>query len=189
MYKTEQVDWPDKDKLLMGYYFTADTHFNHDAIMRHCKRPFKEVGLMDDYLIDAWNRTVDPAGVIVIAGDFAWDHNHDYVVKYYVSKLNGNKIWLKGNHDRWMGGRNTSFHWEYLYHKMMGGKPKTTIAVSHYPMRSWKNSGHGSINLHGHCHGTMTPLKRQLDIGVDNAKKLLGDYVPFSWEQIQEIVQ
>lgn len=49
--------------------------------------------------------------------------------------------------------------------------------------------------LYGHSHSTaeewlnqMMPNRRSIDVGVDNAYKLLGEYKPFSYEEIVNIM-
>lgn len=161
------------------WWFTADLHLDHGSIIQHCNRPFKNEHQMNENLIKIFNETVGKGDNVVIAGDLTLHHKRDFVEWKFISRLKGNKIFLKGNHDYWIGkgkGR-------YIYHRRID---KQFIAVSHYPMRSWQNSVHGSWNLHGHSHGMLAPFKNQLDIGVDNAFKLLGEYRPFSFEEVKE---
>jgi calcineurin-like phosphoesterase family protein len=163
------------------YFFTADQHFGEQTIIKHCYRPWKTTADMDEALIVAWNNRVSRQDVVVVAGDFAygmWKANH---VDPIVKRLNGSKIFLLGNHDRWMKENK-----RYIYHKSI---EKQQVAVCHYPMRSWKNSVHGSWNLHGHCHGNMEPLYNQLDVGVDNAFKLFGSYGPISFNEVKAIME
>lgn len=62
---------------------------------------------------------------------------------------------------------------------------KVSVSLCHYPMESW-NYRHGkTIHLHGHCHGNIREKYNRLDVGIDNAFKLYGEYRPFSWEDIQ----
>ena len=35
------------------------------------------------------------------------------------------------------------------------------------PLRSWHRMARGALNLHGHSHGRLAPMPRQLDVGVD----------------------
>jgi calcineurin-like phosphoesterase family protein len=136
---------------------------------------------MDDALIAAWNLRVTAQDVVVIAGDFVYSLYNEHHVLAIEKRLKGSKIYLTGNHDRWM-----RVNKRYIYHKSI---EKQQVAVCHYPMRSWKNSGHGSWNLHGHCHGNMEPLYNQLDVGVDNAFKLFGSFAPISFNEVKAIME
>jgi calcineurin-like phosphoesterase family protein len=41
------------------------------------------------------------------------------------------------------------------------------LVLCHYPFRTWNGMGNGAVNLHGHSHGRLKPMKRQFDVGVD----------------------
>lgn len=43
----------------------------------------------------------------------------------------------------------------------------TRLVLCHYPFRTWNGIGKGALNLHGHSHGRLKPLPRQIDVGVD----------------------
>jgi calcineurin-like phosphoesterase family protein len=162
-------------KRIPRWFFTADYHFDHRNIIKYCNRPFSSVEEMNEGLISNTNKVVSPHDNLVIAGDITLHPNSELVYKKFINKLNGNKIILKGNHDYWMNKSE-----RYIYHLTIN---KQFIAVSHYPMRSWNRSFHGSWNLHGHEHGTLEPLKNQWDIGVDN-----NNYCPISFEEITKII-
>lgn len=66
---------------------------------------------------------------------------------------------------------------------------KKLLILSHYPFQSWKDIGKGSIHLHGHTHGKINHLKNRLDVGLDSAYKLFGEYKPFSYKEILEILK
>lgn len=64
---------------------------------------------------------------------------------------------------------------------------KHTFVMNHYPYLSWHHISKGVIMLHGHEHGNLDHLNtdvRRMDVGIDSAKKLLGEYRPFSLEEI-----
>lgn len=167
------------------WYFTADLHLDHDNIIKHCHRTFKNVQEMNEHLIEQYAKTVKNGDNVVIAGDLTMYHKRDFVEWKWISRMPGNKIFLTGNHDYWMQKK------RHLYHKKLNlsmGESQY-LAISHYPMRSWKNSVHGSWNLHGHSHGMLPPFQNQLDIGVDNAKKLLGEYRPFNFDEVKHFIE
>lgn len=50
-------------------YFTADTHFGHENIIRFCNRPFPDLETMNETLIENWNQRVCSNDTIYIIGD------------------------------------------------------------------------------------------------------------------------
>ena len=54
------------------------------------------------------------------------------------------------------------------------------LILCHYPLRTWNRMGRGAIDLHGHSHGRLAPLPRQVDVGVD-----LWDFRPITLEEIR----
>lgn len=174
-----------KEGRTVKWFFTADTHFGHANIMKHCNRPFKSVNEMDETLIDNWNMTVQPGSQIVFIGDLTLDHKYDRVRHNYIRHLTGNIIWVKGNHDYWM--KKSALEFKHIYHKQFKDGP--FVACCHYPLRSWNKSQHGGLQLHGHSHGEIEPWFNQFDVGVDNAYRLLGAYRPFELQEIFQIIK
>jgi len=160
----------------MSMFFTADTHFSHAKIIQYCNRPFASVEEMDKELIARWNETVAPNATVYHLGDFGFfPHVED--ADRLTRQLHGTIHLIVGNHDkkptldvkRWASVK------DYLSFKIN----KRRIVMGHYPFRSWRGSNGGSINLHGHEHGTMTPFANQVDVGVD-----AWDFRPVAIEQI-----
>jgi calcineurin-like phosphoesterase family protein len=83
----------------MTWFFTADLHFDHSNIIDYCQRPFQTVKEMNEKLISNWNITVRSCDVIVVAGDLTLHTNATRVYEKFIRRLNGTKIFLKGNHD------------------------------------------------------------------------------------------
>jgi len=79
-------------------YITADTHFQHQNIIRFCERPFRTVKQMDSTMIRNWNRVVHDNDTIYHLGDFCLAP--DYVARSIMKQLRGHKILIRGNHDR-----------------------------------------------------------------------------------------
>lgn len=163
-------------------WFTADQHFDHLNIIKYCNRPFREVGEMNQAMVDRWNEVVQAQDTVYVLGDFAFRNP-----ERFVAALNGGIVFQEGSHDKWLRKeitRSPGDIWsKHLFipqlHEVKVGEH--TIVLCHYAMRSWPKSIHGSWQLYGHSHGRLekTRLPRQMDVGVD-----CHDFYPISWEQI-----
>ena len=51
-------------------FFTSDTHFYHENIIRFCNRPFKDVEMMNETIIANWNNTIGQDDIVFHLGDF-----------------------------------------------------------------------------------------------------------------------
>ena len=76
-------------------YFIADTHFGDERIRKYENRPFESAEQMDNELIRRWNYIVDPEDTVYLLGDFGAEGYEAEIL----SKLNGKKLLVKGNHD------------------------------------------------------------------------------------------
>ena len=96
----------------------------------------------------------------------------------------GGDVIVRGNSNMW-----TLLHLRYTKHLIAGNTDgpglralpawatvrdmaELTLAdrrfvLCHYPLRAWNGQHRGAINLHGHSHGRLKPLPRQVDVGVD----------------------
>ena len=81
-------------------YFTADTHFGHENVIRFCSRPFSCAAEMDEALIENWNSRVKGNDTVYVLGDmFFRSVNFEEILK----RLKGKKRLIVGNHDgSWM---------------------------------------------------------------------------------------
>lgn len=144
-------------------YFTSDTHFGDPRVLRIDRRPFSSVAEHDAEVIRLWNEVVEPDDEIWHLGDFA--RGDAAAVDGLLAALNGRKHLIIGNND----GQATieASGWASVRHYAeltINGK---LAIMCHYPFRTWNKMGKGSINLHGHSHGRLTPVPRQFDVGVD----------------------
>ncbi len=155
------------------YFFTADQHYGHNNIIKHCNRPFDSVEDMDKVLIDNHNSVVEDRDIVIHVGDFCWHKKKDKVSKY-IKQLNGQHIFIKGSHDYWLKDR---FIWEKKIEEQW-------VVACHYAMRTWSRSHYGSWMLHGHSHGRLDHMKNQWDVGVDN-----NYYTPVSFDELDIIMR
>jgi len=168
----------------MKVWVTADHHFGHANIIKHCNRPFATIAEHDEALIQNHNSFVDAGDVVYHLGDFSFSNPR--IVGQILDRLNGRFRCLNGNHDRfnrasWLRNH-PKIEWirDYYELKLYGRK----FVMFHYPLSSWNGMRRGSIHLHGHCHGNHKysfPLSmihgRRIDIGVD-----VMDYHPVPLE-------
>jgi calcineurin-like phosphoesterase family protein len=154
-------------------WFTADQHFGHANIIRHCSRPFGHVDAMDEAMIANWNCVVRPGDTVYHLGDFAFRSFTS--VKSLLGLLSGQIHLIRGNHDREKDCRHFVTSQDYLELKHDG----QLFVLSHYPFETWRGSNKDSIHLHGHCHGRLDRRPRRYDVGVD-----ANDFTPVSLEQI-----
>lgn len=121
-------------------------------------------------------------------GDFSFSKDIEEVCEI-VEKLNGQKIFIKGNHDNrevlnWLVEQKAIAAW-YEYKEIKIGK--TSACLFHFPISSWHKQGHGSWHLHGHSHGNFKDSKgKMLDVGLDSAYNLMGMHKFFSEAMISD---
>lgn len=129
-------------------YFVADTHFHHNNIIKYCNRPFKDVDEMNEILINNWNSVVTNEDTIYHLGDFCLSNTEE--IKKIFNRLNGNKILIRGNHDR-----KPAIFYEKLGFKVLTNAPiildEYKLMLSHKPLPD-NLILDGYINLHGHIH-------------------------------------
>src|SRR4051794_35467534 len=142
-------------------FFTSDTHFGDHRVLNIRPRPFGSVSEMNETLIERWNGRVNSEDEVWHLGDFA---SSVKVAQALLARLNGRKHLVTGNIDS-RGLRDLNWASVQAYPELMlDGR---MLVLCHYPFRTWNKMHRGSVNLHGHSHGRLTPLKQQFDVGVD----------------------
>lgn len=159
-------------------YFVSDFHLSHKNILKYTSRPFQNVEEMNEGIISNWNKKVSRNDTVIHAGDFCFGSQEEF--SKLSSRLNGNKIWVKGNHDKFP---NSFKFYDVIEFSYKGHD----FFISHYAHRVWNRSHHGSIHLYGHSHGTLPddPNSLSMDIGID----CHPNYEPFSFEEVLEHMQ
>jgi calcineurin-like phosphoesterase family protein len=148
----------------MSVYFTSDHHFGHAGARSFYRRPFASVAEMDRQMVARWNSVVKPQDEVWHLGDFAVRQSRDRIDSL-LHELHGQKHLIAGNNDDAAvtaspGWKTVQPYAEVMFDGMM-------LILCHYPFRTWRDMGKGSINLHGHSHGKLKPQPRQVDAGVD----------------------
>lgn len=152
----------------MPTYFTSDSHFGDHRTLNIGGRAFASVAEMDGALVANWNAVVGPEDEVWHLGDFARSADR---VPGLLARLNGRKHLVRGNNDP--PETLAAEGWETVgeYRELRLGD--SFLVLCHYPFRSWNGQHRKAINLHGHSHGRLKPMPRQIDVGVD-----VWDYRP-----------
>jgi len=79
-------------------FIIADTHFDHENIIRYCNRYFKNKDDMNTYLLNSWNNTVKNSDTVYFLGDLRYGRG-SRPMRYWFEQLNGNIIFIAGSHD------------------------------------------------------------------------------------------
>jgi calcineurin-like phosphoesterase family protein len=153
-------------------WFTSDKHFDHKNIIKYSNRPFASVEEMNEALIVNHNSVVSKNDTVYDLGDFCLSSRSDY----FLSRLNGNIVRIKGSHDRNFNGPRMLVIDSGLFSEQ--GRP-IHITLCHYALRSWQESHYGAWALYGHHHGKLEPYGLSFDVGVD-----CWNYFPVSLEQV-----
>ena len=143
-------------------FFVSDTHFFHANIIKYCNRPWKsgtkdedgeflitekDVYDMNEAIISNWNSVVGPDDVVWHLGDFALGNRNR--IPEIVSRLNGKKHLVLGNHDH----HKMSFYYESGFHRVYDHPVVISnfFILSHEPMQ-WVKDGDVYANIYGHVH-------------------------------------
>jgi calcineurin-like phosphoesterase family protein len=148
----------------LAVFFTADTHFGHAGALALYRRPFASVADMNAVMIERWNETVAPEDDIWHLGDFAL-RTKAADAGALLRRLHGRKPLVTGNNDPPDIAALPEWHSVRPYAEItVEGRP---LVLCHYAFRSWNGMNKGVLNLHGHSHGRLKPVPRQVDVGVD----------------------
>lgn len=177
----------------MVKWFTADPHFGHHMDFRL----FDTVEDQDAYILDEINRRVGRKDHLYILGDFSLKYPE---IRHKIKCKNVHLIW--GNHDprnkivgKGFFSTVREVHEVRLLRVDGEVQEKHKCWLSHYPHCYWPSSHYGSLHLYGHVHSAREetldaafPGRRSMDVGVDNAKLILGSFRPFREDEVLDLL-
>ncbi len=160
-------------------YYISDLHLFANSQTKNGKnfddRPFENVEEMNQYLLDAWNAKVKSDDTVYILGDLhIRGKNEDLIA--LVSKFNGKKVLIKGNHDNVSDPNYSSLFEEICDYKELTEKvngESYRLVLCHYPILFWNGQHRGSILLYGHVHNSIEDEFFQQTIEVMNESEEL----------------
>ena len=138
-------------------FLVSDTHFGHAGVCRFMRndgvtklRPFDDPAEMDEFMIAAWNERVRPNDKVYHLGDVVINRK----ALATMSRLNGDKVLIRGNHDIFRDDEYRKYFRELRAYHVMNG-----MILSHIPLHP-ESLGRFGVNIHGHTHANrvMVPL-------------------------------
>ena len=169
-------------------FFTSYWHLFHGNIIHYCDRPFTSLKQMHGTLRARYNAVVSETDHVWVLGDVSLlGPERVGQVRKEVTKFNGIKHLVIGNHDEWkvrnylQAGFTTVHSAFWFQHK------DYTFYLMHDPAEyNVIQHQENAYMLCGHIHNLFTnllPEKRLINVGVD-----VWDMKPVSMSQIMETI-
>lgn len=165
-------------------YFSSDYHLGHANVIKFDNRPFKDVWEMDEAIIANHNSVVNKGDDFYFLGDISFNKRK---TEEYLSRLNGNLYFIKGNHDKSDTIKLYKQYGTYLGQLDEIVVQGQEISLCHYSMLVWNKSHRGAWHLFGHSHHSLpdNPNSMSFDVGING--KGYG-YKPLSFDQVKAIM-
>jgi calcineurin-like phosphoesterase family protein len=146
-------------------FLVSDTHFGHAGVCRFTRedgtklRPWDDPDEMDEEMVKRWNETVRPNDKVYHLGDVVINRK----ALKTLSRLNGDKVLIKGNHDIFRLEEYTEYFRDVRGYHVMNG-----MILSHIPV-SESSLGRFGTNIHGHLHYNRVKKMRGYDVKTNTA--------------------
>jgi calcineurin-like phosphoesterase family protein len=105
-------------------------------------RPWTDPDEMDEEMVKRWNETVRPNDKVYHLGDVVINRKALKIM----SRLNGDKVLIRGNHDIFRDDEYRLYFRELRAYHVMNG-----MILSHIPIHT-ESLGRFGTNIHGHLH-------------------------------------
>lgn len=160
----------------------SDTHFDHANIIRYCHRPFDTIQQMNQKLLANWNAAVRENHTLYFLGDMTYGRDR-HPIDYWLSKLDGEIFYIRGNHDTDTITRATVIHNGY------GIKyGDYEFLLRHDPHRPY---GYDGWIIHGDKHNNHLkeyPFINQKNKTVNVCSELVN-YTPITLDRIISLIE
>jgi calcineurin-like phosphoesterase family protein len=142
-------------------FLVSDTHFGHAGVCRFTHpddatvklRPWDNPDEMDEEMVRRWNDTVRPSDKVYHLGDVVINRK----ALKTLSRLNGDKVLIRGNHDIFPDVEYREYFRELRAYHVLNG-----MILSHVPVHE-ASLGRFGVNIHGHLHATRVKRARGVD--------------------------
>ncbi len=161
-------------------FVISDLHLGHKAIIGGAARPYYpgDSKKMDEILIRNWNNRIKKSDTVWYLGDLTYNLDFD-TCNAYLSQLNGEIVFISGNHDACMAG---------CPEKLMVSYSGREYLLIHDP--KFRPEDHSGWMIHGHVHNSRIADYPFIDFKkrtINTCCELTG-YHPVSLRDINRII-
>lgn len=132
-------------------FYISDLHFGHANCLKFDNRPWFTIEDHDKALIENWNKVVGSGDIVYVLGDMFWCKAQEAIK--ILNQLNGQKILIKGNHDRCHDNQFVKQFAKITDYLEVDDESRN-IVLCHYPIPCYKNHFYGWFHLYGHVHNS-----------------------------------
>jgi calcineurin-like phosphoesterase family protein len=166
-------------------FLVSDTHFGHAGVCRFTRddgvtklRPWTDPAEMDEAMVKAWNERVKPTDKVYHLGDVVINRKALSIM----SRLNGDKVLIRGNHDIFRDDEYRKYFRELRAYHVMNG-----MILSHIPIHS-DSLGRFGTNIHGHLHANRVMTEVWGEYKIDSRYHCVcveqTDFAPILFEDV-----
>ena len=155
-------------------------------------RPFSSLSKMNDTIVNNINSVVRENDIVICLGDWAFGEQEN--IRIFRNRIVCKNVHLVyGNHDKhieeYKNGYQSLFSSVGYYKEIyIDGN---MVCLFHYKQQIWNKSHREAYHLYGHSHASAEHIEtgRSMDVGIDNAYRLTGEYRPFSWDEVHRLLK
>lgn len=155
-------------------------------------RPFSTLSKMNDAIVNNINSMVGENDVLLCLGDWAFG-GRESIPEFRKRIVCKNVHLVYGNHDQHIMDRRTGysdlFSTASAYTEV--SVDNVMACLFHYKQTIWNKSHRGALHFYGHSHSNAEHVVQghSMDVGIDNAYRLTGDYRPFSFDELKTLLR
>lgn len=169
----------------MKTFLISDTHFGHQGVCNFLRddntklRPWNNAEEMDEDLVKNWNEVVGVNDKVYHLGDVVINRR----ALKTLSRLNGRKVLIKGNHDIFRIEDYLQYFYDIrAYHVL------DNFLLSHVPVHTC-NLYRWSCNIHGHLHHRRVLDQDKIDSRYYNVSVECIDYTPIEFSDLKNKIK
>lgn len=178
---------------MANIFLISDTHWGHKGVCEFLNddgtklRPWDNYTDMDEAMIANWNSVVGPKDKVYHLGDVVINRRAFPTL----SRLNGEKVLIKGNHDIFRLEEYTPY-----FKDIRGTHKLDNMLLSHIPVHPDSLARWCGGNAHGHLHSNRVMLPKFDTKGNANvdpryfcASVEQINYTPISFEEVKRLMK